>query len=214
MNKKANYACQYRRENHRRARRRRGKLNVDVSVSRGLSVSARRYRPSPLGAPEKRDRHQFPPRQELGRRLPSADPGRRRHRAARHAAGTRIPRRLCRGRQIRTLGRRRVLLLAGGELAGNILRRQILRELGARARHRGVLPRQGRYRGARRARNRRAEQPIELRVEAAKAAIGYEKPRLAAVDAKHTGTITLEELIHMSYEGKQAKEEDQQQQAP
>lgn len=59
---------------------------------------------------------------------------------------------------------------------------------------------------------RDTEQPIELRVEAAKAAIGYEKPRLAAVDAKHTGTITLEELIHMSYEGKQAKEEEQQQQ--
>ena len=30
-----------------------GKLNVDVSASRGLCLSARRYRPSPSGAPEK-----------------------------------------------------------------------------------------------------------------------------------------------------------------
>jgi hypothetical protein len=42
-------------------------------------------------------------------------------------------------------------------------------------------------------------QPIELRVHAAKAAIGYEKPRLTAVDAKVEGGITLEELIYMSY---------------
>ena len=32
-------------------------------------------------------------------------------------------------------------------------------------------------------------QPIELRVQAAKAAIGYEKPRLTAVDAKVEGTL-------------------------
>ena len=42
-------------------------------------------------------------------------------------------------------------------------------------------------------------QPIELRVQAAKAAIGYEKPRLTAVDAKVEGTIDLEDLIHASY---------------
>ena len=54
------------------------------------------------------------------------------------------------------------------------------------------------------------EQPIELRVHAAKAAIGYEKPRLAAVDTTHTGDgPTLAELITMSYERKQAKKEDQ-----
>jgi hypothetical protein len=55
--------------------------------------------------------------------------------------------------------------------------------------------------------------PIELRMDAAKAAIGYEKPRLAAVDAKHTGTITLEELIGLSYEtGRHAKEKQKQSQ--
>ena len=43
-------------------------------------------------------------------------------------------------------------------------------------------------------------QPIELRLQAAKAAIGYEKPRLTAVDSKVEGGLTLEELIHMSYE--------------
>ena len=42
-------------------------------------------------------------------------------------------------------------------------------------------------------------QPIELRVQAAKAAIGYEKPRLTAVDSKVEGTLTLKDLIHASY---------------
>ena len=64
-------------------------------------------------------------RQEPGRRLPSADPGDRRHRAARHAAAARVPRRLCRGRQIRAARRRRLLRLAGDELAGRVLRRQL-----------------------------------------------------------------------------------------
>ncbi|MGO8842074.1 MAG: hypothetical protein ACLQF1_13375 [Methyloceanibacter sp.] len=50
-------------------------------------------------------------------------------------------------------------------------------------------------------------QPIELCVQAAKAAIGYEKPRLTAVDAKVEGTLDLETLVHMSYEtGKQRHE--------
>jgi hypothetical protein len=35
-------------------------------------------------------------------------------------------------------------------------------------------------------------QPVELRVQAAKAAIGYEKPRLTAVDSKDDGGIDLE----------------------
>jgi len=43
-------------------------------------------------------------------------------------------------------------------------------------------------------------QPIELRLQAAKAAIGYEKPRLTAVDSKVEGGLGLEELIRMSYE--------------
>ena len=42
-------------------------------------------------------------------------------------------------------------------------------------------------------------QPVELRVQAAKAAIGYEKPRLTAVDSKDDGGIDLEKLIHASY---------------
>ena len=38
-------------------------------------------------------------------------------------------------------------------------------------------------------------QPVELRVQAAKAAVGYEKPRLTAVDSKDDGGIDLEKLI-------------------
>ena len=76
----------------------------------------------------RQDRHQFAPRQESGRRLPSAGPGDRRHRAARHAADARIPRRLCRGGQIRAARRRRVLLLAGSQLAGRFRRRSPARE--------------------------------------------------------------------------------------
>jgi hypothetical protein len=43
-----------------------------------------------------------------------------------------------------------------------------------------------------------SRQPIELRVEAAKAAINYEKPRLSAVNAKIAGSLTLEELVSAS----------------
>ena len=38
-------------------------------------------------------------------------------------------------------------------------------------------------------------QPIGLRMDAAKAAIGYEKPRLAAVEGKVEGRMTLGELV-------------------
>ena len=72
----------------------------------------------------RQDRHQFAPGQESDRRLPSADSGGRRHRAARHAAEARLPRRLCRGRQIRPARRRRVLRLAGSQLAGRVRRRR------------------------------------------------------------------------------------------
>ena len=41
-------------------------------------------------------------------------------------------------------------------------------------------------------------QPIDLRVLAAKAAIGYEKPWLAAVAGNVGGGPTLEELLHAS----------------
>lgn len=33
------------------------------------------------------------------------------------------------------------------------------------------------------------EQPLNLRIDAAKAAIGYEKPKLASVDTNHSGAI-------------------------
>jgi len=34
-----------------------------------------------------------------------------------------------------------------------------------------------------------AEAPMDLRLDAAKAAIGYEKPKLSSVDANHSGAI-------------------------
>lgn len=51
-----------------------------------------------------------------------------------------------------------------------------------------------------------AAQPIALRMDAAKAAIAYEKPRLAAIDGAIEGTITLEQLVMASFEppGEQA----------
>ena len=100
----------------------------------------------------RQDRHQFPARQEPDRRLSSAGAGRRRHRAARHAAAARVPRRLCRGGQISGCSAMPAFfswleanwrdVFSGGALA--------------RARHRRLLPRQGRDRRPRRARNRRA----------------------------------------------------------
>jgi hypothetical protein len=41
-------------------------------------------------------------------------------------------------------------------------------------------------------------QPAGLRLEAARAAIGYEKPRLAAVEAKVDGRMTLEQMVAAS----------------
>ena len=52
--------------------------------------------------------------QEPRRRLPPAATGARRHRRARHAARARIPRRLCRGREIRADRPAGLLRLAGG----------------------------------------------------------------------------------------------------
>lgn len=37
--------------------------------------------------------------------------------------------------------------------------------------------------------------PIELRLDAAKAAIGYERPKLASVNSKVEGSLTLEQLV-------------------
>ena len=44
------------------------------------------------------------------------------------------------------------------------------------------------------------QQPIGLRLDAARVAIGYEKPRLAAIEGKSERGRTLEELIIASYE--------------
>lgn len=37
--------------------------------------------------------------------------------------------------------------------------------------------------------------PMEQRIDAAKAAIGYERPRLATVNSKVEGSLTLEQLV-------------------
>jgi hypothetical protein len=42
-------------------------------------------------------------------------------------------------------------------------------------------------------------QPISLRLDAAKAALPYEKPRLSTVDAKIESTVTLADLVNASY---------------
>jgi hypothetical protein len=42
-------------------------------------------------------------------------------------------------------------------------------------------------------------QPMPLRLDAAKAAIPFERPRLSSVDAKVTSTATLADLIGASY---------------
>ncbi len=43
-------------------------------------------------------------------------------------------------------------------------------------------------------------QRIEIRIDAAKAAIGYEKPKLAALDAKVESNVSLAELVNLSCE--------------
>ena len=48
-------------------------------------------------------------------------------------------------------------------------------------------------------------QPIERRMDAAKATIGYEKPRLAAVDTNTDNGPSLLELIEASYQLDQPK---------
>ena len=60
-------------------------------------------------------------RQEPGRRLPPAAHGACRYGGARHAAAARIPRRLCRGRQIRADRPAGILRLARAELAATCL---------------------------------------------------------------------------------------------
>jgi len=49
-----------------------------------------------------------------------------------------------------------------------------------------------------------AGNPVALRIEAARAAIPYEKPRLSAVDAKVHASPTLGDLILESYKGRTA----------
>jgi hypothetical protein len=48
--------------------------------------------------------------------------------------------------------------------------------------------------------------PVELRLDAARAAIGYEKSRLAAVEAKVDGRMTLEQLVLGSMRHRQRSE--------
>ncbi len=43
------------------------------------------------------------------------------------------------------------------------------------------------------------KQSMQLRIEAVRAAIGYEKPRLAAVEARVEGRMTLEQLVLASF---------------
>ena len=115
-----------RRRRHRRSRRLRrrgGAARARLRAGADHVAGASRF----LG--RRQDRDQFRPRQESDRRLPSADPGGRRYRAARHLAGARIPRRLCRGRQIRLARRRRVLLLAGEPTGAKCLPAAILLEV-------------------------------------------------------------------------------------
>ena len=116
------------RRSRRRARRRRHRRSRRL---RRLGGAARaRLRAGPdhaVGAGQflgrRQDRDQFRARQESRRRFSSADPGARRHRCARHVAGARVPRRLRRSRQIRLARRRRLLCLAGSELARRLCRR-------------------------------------------------------------------------------------------
>ena len=89
----------------------------------------------------RQDRHQHRARQEPRRRLSSARSRPRRCRHPRFAAAAHLQRRLCRGREIRADPRSRLLRLARDQLAGG--RRRLA---GARARHRGRLPGQGRHR--------------------------------------------------------------------
>ena len=78
------------RRSRRRARRRRDRRSCRLCG--GQRAARARFRAGADDAAgagrflgRRQDRHQFPPWQESGRRLPSADPGDRRHRAARHA---------------------------------------------------------------------------------------------------------------------------------
>jgi len=48
--------------------------------------------------------------------------------------------------------------------------------------------------------------PIELRVDAARSAIGFEKPRLASIQGTIEGTITLSALIERSMKTMDASE--------
>jgi hypothetical protein len=42
-------------------------------------------------------------------------------------------------------------------------------------------------------------QPTPLRLDAAKSAIPFERPRLSSIDAKMTGSVSLAELVNVSY---------------
>lgn len=46
---------------------------------------------------------------------------------------------------------------------------------------------------------RDGQQPLSLRLDAAKAAIPFERPRLSTIDAKVTRIVSLAELVNLSY---------------
>ena len=99
------------------ARRRRGRRSRRLCRRRGAARPRLHPGADDAARPgrflrRRQDRDQFEPRQEPRRRVPPADPRRRRHRPARHAAGAPVPGRLCGGRQIRPARRCRVLRLA------------------------------------------------------------------------------------------------------
>lgn len=49
-------------------------------------------------------------------------------------------------------------------------------------------------------------QPVEIRMDAAKAALPYEKPKLAAIAIKTDTELTLQDLIMQTIDGVKAKE--------
>ena len=118
------------------APRRRFRADADLAAGAGRFLGRRQ------------DRHQLAAGQEPGRRVSPADAGDRRHRGARHAVAARVPRRLCRGRQIRRCSATPPSSPGSKPTGADVF----AGGAGARARDRHLLPRQGRDRRARRAR--------------------------------------------------------------
>ena len=93
----------------RRDRRPCGLRRGDPAPRRGLCAGADDTAGAGGFLGRRQDRDQCQARQEPGRRVLSADPGAGRHRAARHPARARVPRRLRRGGEVRPARRSAVL---------------------------------------------------------------------------------------------------------